>query len=308
MKGIELARKFYEEFGESALKSSEIFDRIAVGLVGEGSECFGFDDEYSSDHDFEPAFCIWLHDADYEKYGFKLERIYAKLPKEFEGYRRQLLSPAGGARHGVMKTSDFYSRFFGAPDVTSLRQWLYIPSASLAAASNGEVFFDGLGEFTRVREKLLLGYPEDVRLKKIAAHSSMMAQAGRYNYPRCVKRGERGAAQLAIFEFVKHTISIIYLLNNRYEPFYKWAYRGMRELRLSDLEASLVGLTELGNSDLEAKAKSESIEEICALIVNEFRAQAITDVCEDDIDAHAISVQNKIEDYELRNMHVMEGI
>lgn len=312
MKGLELSRKFYLTHGKAALEAEfqELMPRLAVGLAGEGSECFGFDDELSQDHDFEPAFCIWLTKEDYEKYGFRLERLYSKLPKEFEGFRRQRMSPVGGSRHGVMTIDSFYGKFLGskgAPE--TLEQWLYVPSASLASASNGEIFYDGLGEFSAVRNTLLSGYPEDVRLKKIAAHATLMSQTGLYNYPRCVKRGESGAAQLSVYEFVKHTISIIYLLNNRFEPFYKWAYRGMRELPvLGDLESSLVGLCELPNTELEVKVKSESIEEICALVVNELRYQALTDVCEDEIEAHAISVQNRIEDYSLRNMHIMDGI
>ncbi len=31
--------------------------RIAVGLVGKGSDCFGFDDVLSQDHDFGTALC-----------------------------------------------------------------------------------------------------------------------------------------------------------------------------------------------------------------------------------------------------------
>ena len=61
MKGLELSRSFYEGAGAPMLQERfpELLGRIAVGLAGEGSECFGFDDELSADHDFEPAFCLW---------------------------------------------------------------------------------------------------------------------------------------------------------------------------------------------------------------------------------------------------------
>ena len=56
MKGLELCREYFENYGRAMLEEfPEIKDRIAVGLAGEGSECLGFDDELSRDHDFEPA-------------------------------------------------------------------------------------------------------------------------------------------------------------------------------------------------------------------------------------------------------------
>lgn len=312
MKGLELCKKYYLECGKPALESAcpELLDRLALGLVGEGSECLGFDDELSHDHDFEPAFCLWLTREDYAKHGFALERLYAKLPKEFEGFSRQPLSPVGGNRHGVLVIEDFYQKFLGSPALpTSLEHWLYLPPASLATVTSGEVFFDGLGTFSEIRSALLLGYPQDVRLKKLAAHAVMLSQTGPYNYGRCVKRGEEGAAQLCCLEFVRHAISTVYLLNNQYEPFYKWVYRKMRKLPLlSSLEAPLISLSTLGNSPLEAKAKTESIEEICTLFVEEFKRMELSEAQTNDIETHARTIQNKIEDPSLRNMHIMAGI
>ncbi len=312
MKGLELSEKFYLEYGKEMIDKefSNVADRIAVGLVGQGSECFGFDDELSCDHDFEPGFCLWLTKEDYESFGFRLERMYSKLPKEYEGYKRQQLSPVGGNRHGVMLIDEFYNSFLGTPSTPkSLEQWLYIPSFSLATACNGKVFCDKLGEFSRIREELLLGYPEDVRLKKIAAHMIMMVQTGLYNYNRCISRNEKGATQLCAFEFVKHAISLVYLINNKYEPFYKWAYRGMRELgKLSELEIMLVDVMGQVNSSAEAKQKIEVIEKICELVAIELKNQKIIDAFENDFEKQAYLVQNKIKNPILRNAHIMDGI
>ena len=81
MNGIELARAFYLECGKPMLEEQfpQLKDRIATGLVGSGSECFGFDDEISRDHDFEPGFCIFLpgEESVDRKTAFALERAYA---------------------------------------------------------------------------------------------------------------------------------------------------------------------------------------------------------------------------------------
>ena len=312
MRGLEIAKAYFEAFGQEMIEKQfpDCADRIAAGLVGEGSECFEFDDEVSKDHDFEPAFCLWITEEDERKFGFRLERAYAKLPKEFMGLHRQRVSPVGGGRHGVLVIEDFYRRFLGSPGAPeSAEQWLYLPESALAAACNGEVFRDPLGKFSEIRRILLAGFPEDVRKKKLAARTFLMAQAGQYNYERCVSRGETGAAQLAVFEFVRNAISAVYLLNNRYEPFYKWAYRGMRGLPLlPELEVSLVRLTETGNAAAEAREKQELIEEIAGKFIAEFRAQGLTRATCNNLETHAYSITDSIKDAEIRNMHIMEGV
>ena len=53
--------------------------RIAVGLVGEGSECFGYNDAISRDHDFALGFCLWLSEEDYRSIGGMLQKSYEQL-------------------------------------------------------------------------------------------------------------------------------------------------------------------------------------------------------------------------------------
>ncbi len=312
MQGLEIARGYYEKFGRPMLEAEffDVIDRIAVGLIGEGSECLGYDDELSRDHDFEPGFCLFITAEDDARFGFKLQRAYDRLPHEFCGLCRNRTVPVGGRRHGVIILEDFYTKYLG--DVTapnSVRRWLDIPSHALLTASNGEVFCDPLGELSRVRNILLGGYPEDIRRKKTAAHAVMMAQSGQYNYPRLLARGENGAAQLAAVEFVRHAISSIYLLNRRYEPFYKWVYRGLRELQyLSELEPSLIALTELDNSKGNAELKLGMIEDIAAILAAEYRRQGISSSENADLEAQAVMIQNTVKDVNIRNMHIMEGI
>lgn len=311
MQGIDIAEKLFNEYGIKMLKSfTELFPRVAAGVVGEGSECLFYDDEISRDHDFDAGFCIWLTEEDEEKFGFELSRAYSKLPKEFCGVKRQILSPAGGDRRGVSSIGAFYRKFTGEEGAPSnLLRWLSLPSHSLLAASNGKVFLDNYGKFSEIREIIKRGYPEDVKRKKLAANLALMAQSGQYNYERCVRRGETGAAQLAAYEFVRRAISAIYLVNDKYEPFYKWAFRGMRNLpSLSELEIPLISLIETDNGKRRAEQKLEIIEGINAEIVKTLKAKGLSIASGEGLDAHAFSVTDGIKDATLRNLHLMEGI
>ncbi|MBO7520233.1 MAG: hypothetical protein J6T73_05585, partial [Clostridia bacterium] len=132
MKGIELSEKFYNEFGKQMLENEfpDLMPHLACGIAGGGSECFGFDDEISKDHDFEAGFCIFLPDEDTvdRRSAFLLERAYSKLPKEFEGIKRPMLSPVGGARKGVIRIGDFFGEKIGSTTGDlSLKEWLNLP-------------------------------------------------------------------------------------------------------------------------------------------------------------------------------------
>ncbi len=304
VKGLELAERYYEEIGKPWLheKFPEYEDRICVGLVGAGSECFGFDDEYSKDHDYGPSFCMWLTSEDYRMIGRELMEGYAKLPGEFLGFARRIVSPHGDGRVGALETDAFYEGMIGQPQAPdNLLDWLFLPESYLAMATNGKVFTDPLGEFSKVRRELLQFYPEDVRVKKIAARAAVMAQSGQYNYGRCLRRGESVAAQLALDEFIKASISMVYLLNRVYTPFYKWMHRGME--RLAVLPEIRGKLTEL----LPAPDKEERIEEICQLIIEELRRQELTDEADSFLENHTGSIMARIKDDTMRSLPAMQG-
>ncbi len=313
MNGLELSRRYYETYGKPMIRERfpEWAPFLAVGLAGSGSECLGFDDAISEDHDFGPGFCIWLPGEDVvdRRTAFLLERAYAALPAEFEGYKRPLTAPVGGARTGVIRMADFFLDKTGSPegDLTP-EQWLTIPSASLGEAVNGEVFEDPSGVFTGIREKLR-HMPGDVRRKRIAGHLLTMAQSGQYNYQRCLDHGEEGAAQLAAFEFVRSAISAIFLLNDRYEPFYKWTFRAMRTLPvLAELEPVLTEIITTPNDPESSFEKYTRIETAASAVIGALMDQDLTKASCGDLEKHAYSVNDGISDGGLRNMHILSGV
>ncbi len=313
MKGIEISERYYREYGIPMLeeKFGEYSHVIAVGLVGSGSECFGYDDEISKDHDFEPGFCIFIPDETLinSKVEFALARAYAKLPKEYMGLTRADISPVGGTRHGVIRISDFYIQKIGTPNGDiSFENWLNIPEYSLAEAVNGKIFRDDLGLFSSIRNKLLQ-MPFDVKLKKIAGNLLLMAQAGQYNYMRCLSRGETGAAQLAAFEFVESTMKVIFLLNDKYMPYYKWSFKALRELSLfGTLGDALEYIISSDNTTENSKLKYDMIEDISLLIIEELKRRGISEAICGDLEKHAYSVNDKISDISLRNLNIFAGI
>lgn len=262
--GLKLARAFWTQMGKPmiAAKYPQYAGRIAAGLVGHGSECYGFDDAYSQDHDFGPRFCLWLTDEDYAAIGEQLEADYEALPRKFSvdaqgrvTFEAHARSDASGAfssagagspvtpraqganrRDGVFRIGDFFESITGyhtAPAQTAPHEWLMLQESTLAAATNGEVFADPTGLFSKTRQGFK-NMPDDVRLALISKRLGMIAQAGQYNLPRSLKRGDGAAAWLSIHEFVQATASLVFLVNVPmvvgYMPYYKWQFAALRKL------------------------------------------------------------------------------
>jgi hypothetical protein len=309
MNGLELSRQYYLAFGKPMLETKfpELVERIAVGLVGEGSDCLGFDDQTSQDHDWGAGFSLWLTDADASQYGKDLQAEYDRLPDLFQGYPKKIPGEMAQGRVGVLKTSDFYRRYTGSSDGPhSLQEWLRVPENFLATATNGQIFADVLGEFTHIRERLLGFYPEDVRLKLIAKRCATIAQAGQYNVPRAIGRGEWVAAQLALAEYCQATCSLVYLLNRRYAPFAKWLHHGIKDLPILNQAYQLleqVAQTPLVNREVI----EERIEQICQLEIEELVRQNLTDHQEAFLGEHWPCILARVEDQELKAMHVFAG-
>ena len=313
MKGIELAERFYDEFGKEMLekKFPHLLPYLAVGLVGSGSECLCLDDELSRDHDFEPGFCIFLPGEDLvsSRDEFQLLRAYSSLPKEFMGIPRLKINPVGGNRHGVLRIADFMEARTGSKTADlSVGDWFSLSEQFLLEVTNGKIFFDNLGVMSALREKIAY-LPEDVRLKKLAGNLVLMAQSGQYNYNRCISRGDTAAAQLAVGEFVNSALKVIFLLNKKYIPYYKWVFKALSRLEiLSCLGGDLEFLISSGNGADLTPEKTEIIEKISLSVIEELKNQSLSSLSSPNLEPQAYQVNEKIKDPKIRGLNILCAI
>lgn len=333
MKGLELSKSFYNEYGEQMLLSTfpNLMDKIAVGLIGAGSECFSYDDSVSTDHDFDPGFIIFISDEIDDDTKFTLERAYAKLPRVYKGYERAIMSPVGGNRRGVKRVSEFLKEKTGISDgKLSVYDWLHLDEEYLAELTNGEIWRDDGRIISNIRLKLST-FPEDIKLKKIAGSILLMAQSGQYNYERCISHNELGAAKLALYEFVNATIHTTFLLNEVYMPFYKWKFRALRDLSwprnfkmkselnyidgIEDdsvievpLEKMLISLLNLSDEKMFSSSVSRDIDLIAKAFIERLKNDNLTDRDDIFLERHAYEINNRIKDINIRNMNILEGV
>ena len=298
--GMALSRRFWTEVLEPALRREfpALLPRLAAGLAGNGSECFGFDDAYSRDHDWGVEVFLWLTDAD------------ADCIPVLAGWKRRLLEAhpefparvraADSGDGGVMTCGTFYRRLTGREaGPQSVREWFTTPEDVLAMAANGAVFFDGPGQFSAVRERLLHGRPEDLRRKRIAARCMMLAQTGQYNLGRSVRRRQFVTAAACVSRFVEDAIWMTFLLNDVYQPYYKWAYSAMCRLpRLAGAVGPLLEeLTALGGwSDDVCLLRQSCVDRLCALFADALRQDGLSRETDPFLAVHGRAVQASITD------------
>jgi len=294
VKNLECCRKFYECYGKEMIhnKFPEYEERIAVGLVGEGSDCFGFDDVISADHDYGLGFCMWLTTADYEKIGTFLQKEYEMLVQEHAGDAS--LNMFLQNRRGVFSINDFYNNLLETSldyeqlsdnkksDTTGIGLkvngvfteafWETVDECKLAEAVNGEMFRDEIGVFSAIRKTLLNYYPEKVWRKKLAQRLHDFSQYAQSNYPRMMAREDCVTAYLCVARALETAMDLVFLLKKEYAPYYKWKKTGVeRMIRRRDvfpLAKEILALSEVAAArDLPMKAWEK--REYDSSIINE---------------------------------------
>lgn len=285
-KGIEISEDFYfNQVKPFILKNyPDLVRYSAFGLVGEGSECYSFDDEISKDHDFIKR-CSW----------FLPRGIISQLPITEINLGDGLVK--------IIAVEDFYKYYtLYEKGPLTLKEFRKVPQDLLSVATNGKIFEDNYGKFSYIRQRLLAYYPKDLVLKKLAYLCNKIAQSGQYNYQRCLKRNNLMGAQIALSEFLQYYCEFIHLINKKYMPFYKWQYRSLKSLHLlGEYTCSKMDAL-LSYSDIsESLQKIDIIEEMCEKLVGYLNKANLSNLNANFLKYHSSEIVKKINDEELKN-------
>lgn len=229
---IEVSRRFFEQVVRPLLEREfpEEARLMACGAFGYGSECLGMDDEVSRDHHWGLRVDALMPDALFRSRAQEvLARVGKGLPESFEGFalREGHVEGAGIAPESL---EGFLRRTIGLTDAPkTLREWLDMPEEDIVHVTNGEVWHDPSGRFTRIREALAY-YPEAVWLRRISHWCRYFSGMGVYALRRALMRDNQVYATTAFGRAIKWGMELAFLLNRRYFPYDKWLYPFFRRL------------------------------------------------------------------------------
>ncbi len=236
----EKAREFYETALLPAIQAEfpVALDIIAIGYSGEGSEHFGYDDLLSTDHDYVRGCTIWVQELHAPVCAAALQELFIK---SYVSYFKEEPDLRMG-RQGVRLIDDYFEHITGLGGITMLQATgglagrLYFLSEEqldgIATAVNGELFHDGDGTMTKLRDFFLTKMPEEYRRRKLATLTHQFSQAGQYDYGRCLKRGDKVTAQMYKARAMETALRITSYLNRRFPPYLKWLKRFVGDLRI----------------------------------------------------------------------------
>lgn len=238
MKGLDLSRGFFLDVIEPVIENAAPGLKFAAGLVGDGSEVLGLDDDISSDHDFGPRLLLFLQEKDFEAVApVLMAEISSALPVTYAGWathfadldRPPSIDASAGAAgcpdHGVeiYTLRGWTLRQLGldlsrrSPNIS---EWAVLDEQKLLTVVEGEVFRDDANELSELRLRLEKP-PLDVRLKKIAdlwdSISEETAFVGRAGHV-----GDELGSRLIAGRITEQLMRICFLIEGRYPPYSKW--------------------------------------------------------------------------------------
>lgn len=286
--GLRLSKLFYETEVKPIL--NRVFPRLrhSAALIGWGSEVLGFDTPISRDHHWGPRVLLFLSEKDSPKFKDNVSAtLSAELPYEFKGYSTNYSKPEpNGVRHPERITSGpvnhmvniytvrsfFKSRLgFDLNRRITISDWLTFPQQRLLEFTSGEVYYDGLGQLVKARERLQY-YPQDVWFYMMAAQWIRISQEEAF-VGRTGHVGDELGSQVVAARLVREIIKLSFLIERTYAPYSKWLGTAFSRLEIAK------DLTPMLSRALQAKTwkiRERALSEAYVLLATQHNALKIT--------------------------------
>jgi hypothetical protein len=248
IQGLELSSLFYQKEVKPILDEEFPRLRYSAGVIGWGSELLGFDTPISRDHHWGPRLLLFLSKRVHPIFKDQIDKALSNnLPYEFMGYstnysrpepngvRRPEKATSGPINHMVeiyTVKSFFEARLgFDPSRRITVADWLTAPQQRLLELISGEVYYDGLGELGKSRQKLKY-YPHDVWLYILAAQWTRISQEEAF-VGRAGDVGDELGSQVVASRIVREIIKLSFLMEKTYAPYSKWLGSAFSKLTIA---------------------------------------------------------------------------
>lgn len=220
--GAELSRQLYFEAVRPVLRAT--FPQLphAAALLGRGSEVLGFDDEMSTDHDWNARALIFLAAEDERRDGDEIRDVLRlHLPQTFAGHP---------VHHEVHTVRGYVQEQLGLDLDREIepRDWLTLSEHRLRMFTSGVVFHDDVG-LQAARDRLAY-YPRDVWLYllmtgwwRVHPEMNLVGRAG--------AAGDELGSSLIGARLVSDLMRLAFLMEREYAPYSKWFGTAFSHLR-----------------------------------------------------------------------------
>jgi Domain of unknown function (DUF4037) len=211
--GQELSRRFYQEAVRPTLDAAFPGLPHSAALLGRGSEVLGFDDEMSTDHNWEPRVLLFLAEDDNARHGDAIgEMLRQRLPPRFADHATD---------HAILTLRGYFRDHlnFDIDGEIEARDWLTFPEQRLRMITAGAVYHDDVG-LQDVRDRFA-HYPHDVWLYLLVAgwwrihpEANLVGRAGFV--------GDELGSALIGSRLAHDLMRLCFLMERQYAPYSKW--------------------------------------------------------------------------------------
>lgn len=245
--GLKVSALFHDEVVQPLMVERYPGLSYSAARLDYGSDVLGFDTPMSMDHGWGLKLTLFLTEQDWLDLHIALNDCFANhLPFQYQDFPTNFGEPL--ADGGVMTLKETYPIHHGITIATpekffleylgvDLHQpltpivWLTIPQQRLRTLRAGRIFYDGLGNLSKLRD-LFDWYPHDLWLYLMASQWQRINQIEPF-IGRAGSVGDSLGARLIAARLIDDLMRLAFLMEKQYVPYIKWFGTAFQTLELA---------------------------------------------------------------------------